>query len=115
MNESSQPLALLIEENKIDVYQLLGFFNDALHTEEGFLELTEHIITSQESERIHDTIELLTKFKKRLRVFCRQNSLLPVKPGIIPVPEYNKLMNVLKFLLLLRKFPLALDELIEDE
>jgi hypothetical protein len=114
MSKTSQPLAILIEENKIDVHQLLGFFNEALRTEERFLELTQHIITLQDSERTLDTIELLSKFKKRLGVFCLQNNLLPIKLGPIPEPEYNKLMNALKFLLLLKEFPMALDDLIDE-
>jgi hypothetical protein len=114
MSKTPQPLALLIEENKIDVHQLVGFFNEALRTEERFLELTEHIITLQDSERTRDTIELLSKFKKSLEVFCRQNNVLPLKLGPIPEPEYSKLMNALKFLLLLKEFPLALDELIDE-
>jgi hypothetical protein len=115
MSKPSQPLAVLIEENKIDVHQLLGFFNEALRTEERFLELTQHIITLQDTERTQDTIALLSKFKKRLEVFCFQNNLLPVTLGVIPEPDYNKLMNALKFLLLLKDFPLALDELIDEE
>ncbi len=114
MRKTSQPLVLLIEENKIDVHQLLGFFDEALRTEEQFLELTQDIITVQDSERTQDTIELLTKFKKRLAIFCRQNNLLPIKL-ILPAPGHNKLMNALKFLLLLKEFPLALDELVDDE
>lgn len=115
MSKTSQPLALLIEENKIDVYRLLEFFNEALRTEERFLELTQGIITLQDSERSNDTIELLSKFKKRLEIFCGQNNLLPLTLGAIPEPAYNKLMNALKFLLLLKTFPLAMDEWIDEE
>lgn len=115
MSKTSQPLVLLIEENKIDVHKLLEFFNEALRTEERFLELTQGIITLQDSERSNDTIELLSKFKKRLEVFCSQNNLLPLTLGTIPEPAYNKLMNALKFLLLLKTFPLAMDELIDEE
>jgi hypothetical protein len=115
MSRTSQPLALLIEENKIDVHQLLGFFNEAIRKEERFLELTQHIINLQDSECTRDTIELLLKFKKRLDVFCLQNNLLPIPLVSIPEPEYSKLMNALKFLFLLKEFPLALDELIDEE
>lgn len=102
MSKTSQPLVLLIEENKIDVHKLLDFFNEALRTEERFLELTQGIITLQESERSNDTIELLSTFKKRLGVFCRQNNLLPSELSAMPEPVYNKLVNALKFLLLLK-------------
>jgi|GEM_PF-1733361 len=114
MSKTSQPLVLLIEENKIDVHKLLDFFNEALRTEERFLELTQGIITLQESERSNDTIELLSTFKKRLGVFCRQNNLLPSELSAMPEPVYNKLMNALKFLLLLKEFPLALDEFTDE-
>ncbi len=115
MNKTPESLAFLIEENNIDVHQLLGFFHEVIRTEERFLELTQHIITLQESERSHDTIELLSTFKKRLGVFCHQNNLLPSELSSMPEPEYNKLMNALKFLLLLKEFPLALDEFIDEK
>lgn len=117
MSKTPQPLALLIEENKIDIYQLIAFFKEAIGTEERFLELTQNIITVQDSERTVDTIVLLSKFKKRLEIFCRQNNVLPktMVTAEILKPEYNKLMNALKFLVLLKDFPLVLDELIDED
>jgi DNA-binding PucR family transcriptional regulator len=117
MNKSSQPLAVLIEENKIDVYELLDFFTEAIRTETLFLELTLGILSLQDNERTLDTLALLTKFKKRLRLFSLQNNVLPVTfpAAVLPRPDYDRLMNALKFLLLLKDFPMVLDELTDEE
>jgi hypothetical protein len=117
MSKSPQPLAVLIEENKIDVYELLDFFTEAIRTETLFLELTIDIITLQDNERTLDTIALLNKFKKRLELFSLQNNVLPIalSEAALPRPEYDRLMNALKFLLLLKDFPMALDELTDED
>jgi len=117
MSKSPQPLAVLIEENKIDVYELLDFFTEAIRTETLFLELTIDIITLQDNERTLDTIALLNKFKRRLELFSLQNNVLPIALSAValPRPEYDRLMNALKFLLLLKDFPMALDELTDED
>lgn len=117
MNTSPRQLTVLIEENKIDVHQLIDFFNESIKTELTFLELKNGIVSPEDAAHTQDAIQLLNKFKKRVEVFCLQQDVSRLNMSVTRTHTlgYERLMNAFKFLLILKEFPLTLDELQDQE
>lgn len=112
MNQAPETLAQLVTHYQIDVSQLFDYFNEAINREEQYLELTWNFSTPESQARTQDIIALLQKLNDGLIVFCLHKKWPSLPIRTTAVTDYMRQTNALKFLLLVKKFPLVLNEFI---